>query len=298
MGCKIDAPNLDDAVAGSPLFVVKPTDSDEVIDGYEKEVVKSLNYLKGKVNKSGQGVYVQTSSLGSMEALLEYLSSPACNVQVSGIRIGPVYQKDVKRASVQLEYQKEYACILAFDVPVTKEAREQADSLGVRIFEAEIIYHLFDAFTDYVEKLRSGEKAAAKEIAVFHCICTIFPHYVFRQKSPIVVGIHVDEGILKKGTPICVPSQEGIEIGSIVSIEKDHVQLEEAKMGEDVCIEIMQHKDKQQYTFGRQFNAEDQLVSKITRESLNALVHHFPAVCEQKDIFKLLKKLKKVFGIL
>lgn len=55
------------------MFVIKPNDTEETIAYYKREVVKSLNLLRGKVDKSGQGVYVQTSSLGSMEALLEYL---------------------------------------------------------------------------------------------------------------------------------------------------------------------------------------------------------------------------------
>lgn len=42
-----------------------------------------------------------------------------------------------------------YAVILAFDVKVEREAQEMADQLGVRIFQADIIYHLFDAFTQY-----------------------------------------------------------------------------------------------------------------------------------------------------
>lgn len=44
-----------------------------------------------------------------------------------------------------------WACILAFDVKVEREAQELADSLGVRIFTAEIIYHLFDNFMKYRE---------------------------------------------------------------------------------------------------------------------------------------------------
>ena len=39
---------------------------------------------------------------------------------------------------------KKFAVILAFDVPVNREARELAESMGVRIFTADIIYHLFD----------------------------------------------------------------------------------------------------------------------------------------------------------
>ena len=36
--------------------------------------------------------------------------------------------------------------ILAFDVRVERDAQEMADSLGVKIFVADIIYHLFDNF--------------------------------------------------------------------------------------------------------------------------------------------------------
>lgn len=39
--------------------------------------------------------------------------------------------------------------ILAFDVTVDRDAQEMADQLGVRIFTADIIYHLFDAFTKH-----------------------------------------------------------------------------------------------------------------------------------------------------
>ena len=39
--------------------------------------------------------------------------------------------------------------ILAFDVKVEREAQEHADILGVRIFSADIIYHLFDNFLQH-----------------------------------------------------------------------------------------------------------------------------------------------------
>jgi len=126
---------------------------------------------------------------------------------------------------------------------------------------------------------------------------TIFPNFIFRQKSPIVVGVHINEGIVKTGIPICIPSQNFIEIGIISGIEKDHISIQEAKAGDDVSIEIRQPQDKQQFSFGRHFTEEDKLYSKISRESLNALITHFPTVCEQKEIYKLLKKMKKIFGI-
>lgn len=41
--------------------------------------------------------------------------------------------------------------ILAFDVRVEREAQEMADNLGVKVFSADIIYHLFDSFLKHRE---------------------------------------------------------------------------------------------------------------------------------------------------
>jgi len=51
-----------------------------------------------------------------------------------------------------------WAVILAFDVRVEREAQEMADNLGVRIFTADIIYHLFDNFMKHRQ---------VKNIAIF-----------------------------------------------------------------------------------------------------------------------------------
>lgn len=52
--------------------------------------------------------------------------------------------------------------ILAFDVKVERESQEMADSLGVRVFAAEIIYHLFDAFTKYREDYKKAKQEEFK----------------------------------------------------------------------------------------------------------------------------------------
>ena len=47
-----------------------------------------------------------------------------------------------------------YATILAFDVKVLADAQELAEKEGVKIFTANIIYHLFDHFMAYVEEIK------------------------------------------------------------------------------------------------------------------------------------------------
>lgn len=36
----------------------------------------------------------------------------------------------------------------------------------------------------------------------------ILPQFIFNSRDPIVIGVMVENGIVKEGTPICVPSKE------------------------------------------------------------------------------------------
>lgn len=101
-----------------------------------------------------------------------------------------------------------FAVILAFDVKVEHEAQTMADSLGVRIFTADIIYHLFDSFTKYRDDFKKQKREEFKHIAVFPCKLRIMPQYIFNSRDPIVVGVIVEAGFLKDGTLLCVPSKE------------------------------------------------------------------------------------------
>lgn len=78
--------------------------------------MQDLESLVKRIDKTDHGVYVQASTLGSLEALLQFLKQS--NIPVSGINIGPVNKKDVMKASVMLEHAKElifiYSIILIF----------------------------------------------------------------------------------------------------------------------------------------------------------------------------------------
>ena len=195
MGIKIAADGLDNAIAGSRLLVVGPDDDEEDL---MDEVMGDLAHLLSKVSKTGRGVSVQASTLGSLEALLEFLR--VSKIPVATISIGPVFKKDVLRAGIMLEKAKEYAVMLCFDVKVDKDARAYADEIGVKIFEADIIYHLFDKFTAHMKQLEEQKKEDSKMLAVFPCVLN--PIAVFNKKDPIVLGVDVVEGSLKITTPI------------------------------------------------------------------------------------------------
>ncbi|GMJ03682.1 hypothetical protein HRI_004037400 [Hibiscus trionum] len=293
-GIKIAAQGLEHAIAGTSIYVVGPDDDVEDI----KEAVKDdMQSVMSRIDKSGEGVYVQASTLGSLEALLEFLKTPEVNIPVSGIGIGPVHKKDIMKASVMLERKKEYATILAFDVKVTPEARELADELGVRIFLADIIYHLFDQFKAYIDGLKEERKREAADEAVFPCVLKILPNCIFNKKDPIVLGVDILEGILRIGTPICIPQREFIDIGRIASIENNHKPVDSAKKGQKVAIKIVgSNPEEQQKMYGRHFELEDELVSHISRRSIDILKANYRDDLTL-DEWRLVQRLKVLFKI-
>ena len=111
-----------------------------------------------------------------------------------------------------------YAVILAFDVKVERDAQELADSLGVRIFCADIIYHLFDQFMAYRAEVKRKKQEEFKHIAVFPCKARILPQFIFNTRDPIVVGVVVEAGFIRVGTPLCVPNKEVRNITQIFNI--------------------------------------------------------------------------------
>ena len=168
--------------------------------------MSDLGALFKRVEKSGRGVTVQASTLGSLEALLDFLK--VSKIPVANVGIGPVFKRDVMNCGTMLEKNKEYAVMLCFDVKIDKEAQLYADEQGIKIFTADIIYHLFDAFTAHMALIAEKKKEESKHDAVFPCVLNTVA--VFNKTGPIVVGVDVVDGNLRMHTPIAAVKQNAI----------------------------------------------------------------------------------------
>ncbi|KAI5851037.1 hypothetical protein BZA05DRAFT_57046 [Tricharina praecox] len=294
MGVKIAANDLEGAIAGSRLLVVGPDDDEEDL---EEEIMGDLENLLSRVSTSGVGVAVQASTLGSLEALLEFLR--VSKIPVSTISIGPVFKRDVMRAGVMLEKHKEYAVMLCFDVKIDKEATQYAEEVGVKIFSAEIIYHLFDNFTAHQKEMLEAQRLEAAAQAVFPCILNTVA--VFMKKDPIVLGVDVVEGSLRMGTPIAAVKKnpltgemESVLLGRVTSIQLNHKNIPIAKKGSpSVAIKI---EGPNQPTYGRHLDEKDVLYSQISRLTIDTLKKFYRDEVAKED-WHLLVNLKKVFNI-
>ncbi|CAJ1949502.1 unnamed protein product [Cylindrotheca closterium] len=295
LGVKVIGNNLEKVMAGTPVMIVGPEDEEEDI---KSEVMADLTKLEAKLSTDKSGVLVQASTLGALEALLQFLreeTNPP--IPVSAIGIGTVHKRDVTKISIMNEKgHPEYATILAFDVSIEREAREHAQEMGVRIMTADIIYHLFDQFTRFMDELTAKRREDAAAIAVFPSIVKILPQHVFNQKDPIIVGVEVVEGILKVGTPLCIPALGGLLIGKVISIESNGREKNTARKGESIAIKI-HNEGNPNITYGRQFDATHNLFSQLSRASIDALKANFKDALENED-WRLVVKMKKVFGIL
>ncbi|KAJ4864533.1 elongation factor tu GTP binding domain-containing protein [Trichoderma breve] len=295
LGVKISAPGLEGAIAGSRLMVVGPDDDeDDIVD----EVESDLANLLSRVETSGRGVSVQASTLGSLEALLDFLKD--CKIPVANVGIGPVYKRDVMQCGIMLEKAPDYAVMLCFDVKVDKEAQQYAEDQGIKIFTADIIYHLFDNFTKHMDEMLEKKKEESKMLAVFPCV--LKPVAIFNKTAPIVIGVDVIEGQLKINAPIAAVktnpttgAKEVVALGRVTSIERDHKQIPVCKKGQPsvaVKIEMGGH----QPIYGRHLEEADTLYSQISRKSIDTLKEFYRKEVTNEE-WQLIIKLKPLFDI-
>lgn len=92
------------------------------------------------------------------------------------------------RALSNAQGTPEYATVLAFDVKIDNDARRHADENGVKIFTADIIYHLFDQFTAHMDRLMEQRRQDAKNLAVFPCIVKVKQQLLCREASDCIPG--------------------------------------------------------------------------------------------------------------
>lgn len=290
MGCKIAAPDLTGAIAGSELFVAR---TPEEVPDLVAQCEADINSVFTSVDKTEDGLLVHASTLGSLEALLHELKKK--KYAVNSASIGPVFRKDLLQIQHMAARNPAFAVVLAFDVPIIAEAAQFAIENKITIYTADIIYHLIDSYTEYLASLKRKAKEAARASVIFPCELVYLENQMIHRTRPVIIGVKVVQGVLKKGTPLSTAKAPLLFIGTVETIQIDKKAIDEAKQGQEVAICL---KDPASYypTADTDFKPKDHLISKLNRNSIDLLKDHFREDLTPED-WKLIISIKKTLNI-
>ena len=117
----------------------------------------------------------------------------------------------------------------------------------------------------------------------------------FNRTNPIVIGVNVVEGVLKEGTPLCVPDRDFIKIGVVQSMEINGKPTKSARAKDgNIAVKIVTNDA---ITYGRHFDDQSEIMSIISRDSIDSLKQFF-ADDMTRDDWMLVMKLKKIFKVM
>jgi translation initiation factor 5B len=225
-GIKISAPDLEKALAGSPLYVA--TDIEETKINVSKEI-KSI-----KIENNYSGVIVKTDTLGSLEAIVMELKEIGINIRRADI--GDVTKQDIIEAkSVKMD-DKVSAVVFAFNSRILPDAKEVASKEDIKIFESDIIYKLIEDYDAWKKSELEKEKKKKFEGLTRPGKIEIIPNYVFRIAKPAIVGIRVLRGRIK--TDISLIKDDGKVVGTVKTLKEKNDFLKEALQGKEIACAI------------------------------------------------------------
>ena len=190
-------------------------------------------------------------------------------VPVAKADIGPVNRRDIMETKAIKEKDRHLGVVLAFNVKVLPDAKEESDTGHIKVFEDKVIYSLIDNYNAWVD-----EDTANEEDAIFSELTpvskfTFLKGMVFRNNNPAVFGIRVDVGTLKHKIPFM--NMSGRKVGNIHQLQLDKKTVTSAKTGDEVACSV---KD---ITIGRQIFEEEVYYtfppSHEAKQLLNKFMH-------------------------
>jgi translation initiation factor 5B len=269
-GVKIIAPELENAMAGSPLIV---TDSDSDTDHAISDVMSEINRIK--INTNNKGVVLKADTLGALEAIVKYLEDRKIPIRMADV--SDVSKRDVMEAAAVKEDAPLSAVILCFSVRVLPEAKEEAERLEIPIFKNDVVYRLAEEYQEWVKQKTEEDRKRTVDSLVLPAKIRLLPGYVFRRSHPVIVGVEVLAGKAKSKTMLI--NQNGDEIGEIAQMQDEGKTVSQASKGAQVAISI-----RGNILVGRQVNEGDILYANIPEQDIKIMRTKLEAELSPEDL--------------
>ncbi|MEO2241313.1 MAG: translation initiation factor IF-2 [Euryarchaeota archaeon] len=279
-GVKISAPELDRAIAGTPLRVVG---DDEDVEKVVEEVQQEVEEVTIETDKDG--IIIKADTLGTLEAVVGEFKEK--EVPIRRADVGDITKEDVIEAHAVAEKDPRLGVIVGFNVGITEEAEELAEEYDVDIIIDDVIYELVEKYEEMVEKRIERERRRRLDELVRPGKVKVLPGYIFRQSKPAIVGVRVLGGVIKPGYPLM--REDGRELGRIKQIQSHGEPQEEAKRGEEVAISI------EGPIVGRHFEEGDILYTDVPSEHARLMFEEFWDLLteDEREVLEEIAEIKR-----
>ena len=279
-GLKIASPDLEGVLPGSTLYIAS---NDDEIEKFTKQIESEMKSVF--IDTETNGVILKCDTIGSLEAIIEMLRRS--QVPVAKADIGPVNRRDIMEAKAIKENDRHLGVILAFNVKILPDAKDESEISHIKLFEDKVIYSLIDNYNAWVE-----EDTANEEDGIFSELTpvskfTFLKGMVFRNNNPAVFGIRIDVGTLKHKIPFM--NMSGRKVGTIHQLQLDKKTVSSAKTGDEVACSV------NDVTIGRQIFEEEVYYtfppSHEAKLILNKFMHKLSP--EEQEVFNDIVRIQR-----
>ena len=237
-GVKVACQNMEGVIAGAPLRVVKNEKDPAVRELTEESSVK--------IEVTEQGVTIKADAIGSLEALA--YEARNADIPIRKYGLGEISRRDIMETAAAHGDQSNRV-ILAFNVPMSKDAQAELEAQNVRVFSNAVVYRLIEEYIEWKEESQRQSEADKRAEFPFPAKIKILPNHVFRASKPAIVGIRVLAGRVRPGLKLI--GEDGRPLGKIRSLRDGEDPVKEAKQGDEVACAI------DDITIGRQADEDD-----------------------------------------
>ncbi len=228
-GIKIAATGLEDAIAGSSLYVAKDESSREAL---REKILNEVEEVR--VKKDLSGVIVKSDALGSLEALTTSLEASKIPVRLADV--GDVSRRDVVEAKAVRVKDPYLGVVLAFGVKLLPDAEEEIAISKIPVFKGDVLYHVLEEYSRWVDAQKIAGAKAEMDLLIRPGKIKLLKGFVFRRNDPAIVGVEVLDGIIKPKYPLI--NSSGRRIGQVIGIQDQGKAVEEAGAGKQVAVSI------------------------------------------------------------
>jgi len=274
-GIKIAAPRIDEALAGSQVYVVAKGEEEKAVRELEKERETIA------LSRKEPGVVVKTDTIGALEAMVKILQQNSVPIRLADV--GDVSKRDVIEAAAVKEKDRMRAVILGFNVTVLPDAAARAAQLGVKIILGNVIYRLVEEYEEWVGEERERIRREELDVIGRPTKIRLIPGMVFRQSKPAIVGVEVLEGLLKPRDELL--NSEGVVIGAVKGLQEEGVNIPFAEKGREVAASI------EGPVIGRQVKEGETLYANLAEEHVKLLAGKYKGELSQGEL-QVLEELK------